>query len=412
MPASDWKQEISQLVATRRTRPENPAQATPATGQPDRTAAQERAERAARIAAAVAARYADAPTFSECLLQQQSAAEKEIPQPAHSTADSSADTSILPSAAENVVEDEGPANHDLPFEPLLTPQINARILLPNLPERPTEMTLQAPETEPEPTLDDLLAASWMTPPVPLPANLIQFPRELVASRRARPKLAEGPLRVSRSTSAEAAQAQLRIFEVDPDIDPVSDGRDRQDRQHEPAATAAPAAPAEEPENAACASIYLGAQPEPARYDGVEASDPLPLPLPAAAFHRRLMAFSVDFSLITGAFFAFLFIFALSTPHLPTGKPAVIMSGIVYLALWLLYQFLFFTLSSATAGMSYARIALCTFEDENPSRRSLQRRIVAWWIAALPLGLGFAWTLLDEDRLGWHDRMTRMYPRSY
>jgi len=400
-------------VAARRTRPETPAHSVPETRQPDRTVAHDRAERAARIAATVAARYADAPTFSECLLQQKSAAERDIPQPAQATADPSADfsadTSILPSAAENVVEGVGLANCDLPFEPLPTPQAHARILLPSLPERPTEMTLQAPEPVPEPTLDDLLASSWMTPPVPLPANLIQFPRELVAARRVRPKLAEGPLRASRSASTEAAQAQLRIFEVDPEVDPVLD---RPDRQPEPTVSAGPAASAEEPENAACASIYLGAQPESARYDGVEASDPLPLPLPAAAFHRRLMAFFVDFSLITGAFFAFLFIFALSTPHLPTGKPAVIMSGIVYLALWLLYQFLFFTLSTATAGMSYARIALCTFEDENPSRRSLQRRIVAWWIAALPLGLGFAWTLLDEDRLGWHDRMTRMYPRSY
>ena len=30
--------------------------------------------------------------------------------------------------------------------------------------------------------------------LPLPANLIEFPRELVAARKARPRLAEGPLR--------------------------------------------------------------------------------------------------------------------------------------------------------------------------------------------------------------------------
>ena len=51
------------------------------------------------------------------------------------------------------------------------------------------------------------------PPVPLPANLIEFPRQLIASRKARPRYAEGPLR----DEAEAApgDGQLRIFEVDP-----------------------------------------------------------------------------------------------------------------------------------------------------------------------------------------------------
>ena len=28
------------------------------------------------------------------------------------------------------------------------------------------------------------------------------------------------------------------------------------------------------------------------------------------------------------------------------------------------------------------------------------------------GLGFLWSLFDEDRLGWHDRITRTYQRSY
>src|SRR5215469_2909049 len=47
--------------------------------------------------------------------------------------------------------------------------------------------------------------------MPLPANLIEFPRELVAPRKARPRLAEGPLREELSL-----EPQLRIFEVEPE----------------------------------------------------------------------------------------------------------------------------------------------------------------------------------------------------
>jgi len=34
------------------------------------------------------------------------------------------------------------------------------------------------------------------------------------------------------------------------------------------------------------------------------------------------------------------------------------------------------------------------------------------LAVCPLGLGLLWVLLDDDRLGWHDRISRMYQRTY
>ena len=73
-------------------------------------------------------------------------------------------------------------------------------------------------------------------PEPMAANLIEFPRQLVAPRRARPRLAEGPLR---EEPAEAA-AQLRIFEVEAEHIAV--------------------APAAETQMAEWSSILLPAQP--------------------------------------------------------------------------------------------------------------------------------------------------------
>jgi uncharacterized RDD family membrane protein YckC len=81
-------------------------------------------------------------------------------------------------------------------------------------------------------------------------------------------------------------------------------------------------------------------------------------------------------------------------------------------LTVLYHLLFFTLSDATPGMRYARIGLCTFNDENPTRFAMRRRIFAMVLSACPVGIGFLWACLDDDRLGWHDRISRMYQRSY
>ncbi|MBW8748048.1 MAG: RDD family protein, partial [Acidobacteria bacterium] len=70
------------------------------------------------------------------------------------------------------------------------------------------------------------------------------------------------------------------------------------------------------------------------------------------------------------------------------------------------------LSDQTPGMRYARIGLCTFSDENPSRRQMRRRLLAMALSMAPLGLGYLWALFDEDRMGWHDRISRMYMRAY
>lgn len=145
---------------------------------------------------------------------------------------------------------------------------------------------------------------------------------------------------------------------------------------------------------------------------VSVSDYMPFMVEPASIDRRLMAFAVDFAVVTAGFLGFLVVFVASTPHLPTGLTAVALAGAVYGALWVLYQMLFFSLSGATAGMLYARIALCTFDDKNPSRKALRGRLAAWWLSCLPLGMGFLWSFVDEDNLCWHDRMTRMYQRSY
>jgi hypothetical protein len=63
-------------------------------------------------------------------------------------------------------------------------------------------------------------------------------------------------------------------------------------------------------------------------------------------------------------------------------------------------------------MMYARIGICTFSDENPTRRERCRRAWATLLAALPLGLGLLKMAIDIDHLGWHDRRTRTYLREY
>jgi uncharacterized RDD family membrane protein YckC len=232
------------------------------------------------------------------------------------------------------------------------------------------------------------------PTQPLPANLIEFPRELIATRKARPRLAEGPLR---DTATAPDGSQLRIFEVEPETISKKPGGD-----------------AVLPE---WHSIRLDAKPREEFHETEKTSRetyrPLfELPLQTAPLQDRLMAGIVDVSLVMAAFLVFVLVFVACTAHPPTGKPALAAAGIALGGLFVLYQWLFFSYSDATPGMRYAKVALCTFEDENPTRKAMRSRVGALLLSALPLGLGFLWSFFDEDHLSWHDRITRTYQRSY
>jgi len=244
-----------------------------------------------------------------------------------------------------------------------------------------------------PTFDD------PTTPIDIPANLIEFPRQLVAPRKARPRLAEGPLREEADQTPKAAQ--LRIFEVE--------------------AAQISTAPSVESAAPEWSSILLAAQPVSTVVEVPEAPFQPVFSPQTAAFHLRLMAAIVDGCIITAALFVFIAAFAFTVGKLSGSShisaqmsPQTAAIGLLgtLTVFTLLYQLLFFSLSEATPGMRYARIALCTFSDDNPTRPAMRRRILATVLAACPLGIGFLWAWLDEDGLGWHDRISRMYQRSY
>ncbi len=229
------------------------------------------------------------------------------------------------------------------------------------------------------------------PDLPIHANLIEFPRELVATRKMRPRRVEGPF------AAQRPEMQLSIFEVDPgaiSFDPEPDG--------------APLA-ADWPERD-WSDIGL----EPQLHEEAEPQEP-PAALPAlhlAPIGRRLTAALVDGALIAGAILVPALAAAARFGNLPAIKIVAIGAVLALLLAGMLYHALFFTLAGATPGMRCARISPCTFDGQIPTREQLRSRLGAQLLSLVPVGLGVAWALFDDDRLCWHDRLSRTYLRKY
>lgn len=345
MPA--WKTELSERLAatrTRRMRHKEEQIALPGLEHIERKVD----SRASQLAAKVAQRYANAPSYSEVLAAE-----------ARTRADKPTAGVVLVSGG-------------APLLPQPLPESWNGSLSPGEEEEGVLHYAEVGEEGP-----------GFAAVEPLAVNLIEFPRELVAARKMRPRLAEGPLR---ETSQDELD-QLRIFEVAPES--ISQ------------------------------TVNIGATPadwSPIRLDNEASTDgesvSTQIPLKTAPMEDRIMAGIFDLALIVSAFAIFVLVFAACTAHPPSGKPALVAAGLVLAGFGLLYQYLFFKYAEGTPGMRYAKIALCTFEDENPTRKAMCTRVLYVLLSAAPLGLGFAWAWFDPDRLTWHDRLSRIYQRGY
>jgi uncharacterized RDD family membrane protein YckC len=439
-----WKEEVNRRLAAHKNRKTSTtdAEASSQTSGPGTS-------RAAEAAARVAARYAKAPSYSQLqaeearvavrhaeiatkvALEAQAVAESaiaglhaaareqpargpavvqpiappmapaSIPEPAHPPVQSQGQLQRDKSTTE-----QGPAAPAVPA-PLEPERRSFGIRWdPDLPVRPVE---QKPAPAPRRAQEEfeLSVEDWWSPaqatenlrhnPIefaeaePEHANLIQFPRELVATRKIRPRLAEG--------SVTEAEGQLSIFEVDPGaisttVEAHSAGQD------------VTSSIWNRPD---CSGIRLDNQLAdlPASASAVvEAAARFPV----APIGLRLMAAAVDGALILASFVSAGFLVAHQFSHPPEGKAGEIL-GVALLALiGLLYYAFFFAFPVGTPGMKYAGIGLCTFDDQSPTRAQLRRRLGAMALSLLPVGLGIAWSIFDDDHMSWHDRYSQTYLR--
>jgi len=76
--------------------------------------------------------------------------------------------------------------------------------------------------------------------------------------------------------------------------------------------------------------------------------------------------------------------------------------------WAAYQYLLVVYSASTPGLRLAGLELARFDGTSTTRSLRRWRVLAGWLSAVSLGMGYAWVFLDEDALCWHDRITHTY----
>jgi len=148
--------------------------------------------------------------------------------------------------------------------------------------------------------------------------------------------------------------------------------------------------------------------EAAQLQQAEKRPGIDIPLQSASLARRLLAVAIDGLIVAAASAIFGGVFRKVAGIRP---PLIQLIGLgvgIPFLLWAAYQYLLIVYGAATPGLRAAGLELTRF-DGGATTRSLRRwRVLASYLSAASLGMGYAWAFLDEDVLCWHDRITHTY----
>jgi uncharacterized RDD family membrane protein YckC len=139
-----------------------------------------------------------------------------------------------------------------------------------------------------------------------------------------------------------------------------------------------------------------------------APPPIELPLQVAFLSQRVFAALIDGLIVLAASAIFCAAVWKTLPELPHGKPAIAALIAIPIFFWTVYHYLLLVYGGKTAGMEMANISLRSFNGRVPGWKQRKHRVYSMLFSLVSMGLGFAWALVDEDCLCWHDRMTRTF----
>ena len=129
---------------------------------------------------------------------------------------------------------------------------------------------------------------------------------------------------------------------------------------------------------------------------------------SARLSRRMLAGLIDGLILMVALTAFGAMFVWLNPQRPPLPLAALAAGIVSVLLWASYEFLFTVYTGSTPGLRLARLTLVSFDGSTAPRRLRRWRVLASYVSAFSLGAGYFWSVLDEDGLCWHDRISHTH----
>lgn len=135
-----------------------------------------------------------------------------------------------------------------------------------------------------------------------------------------------------------------------------------------------------------------------------------VPLRPASIGRRVAAVAVDLCFVGCGVGLWGWVASKVTHEIPPRTQFIIAALVASGVLWLGYQYLLMVYSGTTLGLRACRLELVNLDGSLPGKKQRRWRWLASLLSAASMMLGYAWVLLDENHLCWHDRITHTHLR--
>jgi uncharacterized RDD family membrane protein YckC len=131
--------------------------------------------------------------------------------------------------------------------------------------------------------------------------------------------------------------------------------------------------------------------------------------PVAPVRMRAEAALIDGLLVLAGYAAPLALFLYKGGDVTLGKHVFIFLCAALLTVPLFYKLLWAMTGRDSFGMQCVGIRLVDFDGNPPSQQSRYIRLFGSILSLLAAGVGLIWTLVDQDRLSWHDHISSTFP---
>jgi uncharacterized RDD family membrane protein YckC len=125
--------------------------------------------------------------------------------------------------------------------------------------------------------------------------------------------------------------------------------------------------------------------------------------------HRVIAAAIDGGMIFIGFGLFLFAFHLMGGMFRFNRQTIPFFIGAFGALAMFYGLLWIWADRQTVGMRWTGLRLIDFDGFPADRRARSLRAVGACLSFCAGGLGLLWALADEERLAWHDHMSKTFP---
>jgi len=132
---------------------------------------------------------------------------------------------------------------------------------------------------------------------------------------------------------------------------------------------------------------------------------------ANPIHRATAAF-LDASMIVTALGLFMVTFELCGGRVVLDMATAPLYGGILVVLALFYKLLFCVCAADTPGMVWTQLRLLNFDGHIPDRDERIQRMFGSFLSYAVGGLGMVWAMVDEEKLAWHDHISKTFPTPY